>query len=127
RDRLQLADVAAEDAREGAVAARVRARLAEDRHLAVGSDHRRRVAEDALQILLVDGVEDAAAAALLDQPQRRRRRVLDRRLEAARLRHLAEPLAGERRIPLAPRQLHVVRIAAAALLEDQPRRLLLDL
>ena len=78
--------------------------------------------QDALQILLVDGVEDAEAAALLDDPQRRLRGVLDRRLEAAPVRDVAEPLAGERRVPLAARELHVLRIAAAALLVDEPRR-----
>ena len=122
RDHLQLPHVAAEHARERAVAARMRARLAEDRHLPVGPDHRRRMAEDALQILLVDRVVDARAAALLDDPQRRLGGVLDRRLQAAPLRDLAKTLAGERRIPVAARQLHVVRIAAAALLEDDAAR-----
>ena len=99
---------------ERAVAARMRARLAEDRHLPVGSDHRRRVPQDALQILFVDRVEDPGAAALLDDPQRRLRGVLDRRLEAAPLRHVAEPLAGERRDPS--------RSARAARSADRRRR-----
>ena len=124
---LQLAHVAPEHAHERAVAARVRAGLAENRHLAVGCDHRRGMPQDALQILFVDRVEDAAAAALLDDPQHRLGRVLDRRLEAAALGDVAEALAVERMIPVAARQLHVVRIAAAALLADEPRGLLAQL
>src|SRR4029077_5211626 len=100
----------------GAVTARMRVRLAEDWDLAVRADHRRRVAENPLQILFVDRVEDAGAAALLDDPENRLGRVVDRRLEAARFGDVAEPLAVERVIPVAARQLHVVRIAAAALL-----------
>src|SRR4051794_25996398 len=83
RDRLQLAHVAPQHAHERPVAARVRAGDAEHRHLPVGSDHRRRMTEDLLQILLADRVEDAGAAALLDNPEHRLRGVVDRRLEAA--------------------------------------------
>ena len=83
--------------------------------------------KDALEIVFVDRVEDAAAAALLDDPQHRLGGVVDRRLEAAALRDVAEALAVERMIPVAARQLHVVRIAAAALLGDEARRLLAQL
>ena len=68
----------------------------------------------------LDRVEDAGAAALLDDPQRRLRGVLDGRLEAAALGHVAEPLAVQRVIPVAARELDVLRIAAAALLRDDP-------
>ena len=44
--------------------------------------------------------------------------VLDRRLEAARAREIRERLAGERRVEAAARELHVLRIAAAALVAD---------
>ena len=57
------------------------------------------MAQDALQILFPDRVEDAAAAALLDDPQRGLGGVLDRRLEPAALRHVAEPLAVQRADP----------------------------
>jgi len=53
----------------------VRTGLAEDRHLAADSDHRRRMAQDALEILLVDRVKDAGGsrpARLSTAPCRRR-------------------------------------------------------
>ena len=78
--------------------------------------------QDALQILFADRVEDALAAAASRRstaPSRRRSRSSAR--QAAALGHVAEPLAGERRIPVAARELHVLRIAAAALLEDDAR------
>src|SRR5262249_4776045 len=83
--------------------------------------------EDALQVVLVDCVEDRRAAALLDNPQRRLGGVLDGRIEAAPLGHVAEALAVERVVPLAARQLHVLRIAAAALLANEARRLVAQL
>src|SRR5207247_4607385 len=98
----------------------------EYRHLPIGSDHRRRLTQDPLQILLVDGVEDPRAAALLDDPERRVGGVLDGRVETAAFRDVAEPLAIERVIPIAPRELDVLRIAAAAFLADEPRGLLHD-
>jgi hypothetical protein len=72
------------------------------------------------QVLLVDGVEDGEALALLDHPQHRVGRVLYRRLELARARHFAEPLAGERLVPFAGGDLHVGGIAAAALFFNEP-------
>src|SRR5947207_1350101 len=45
----------------------------------------------------------------------------------ARLRDVSEALAVERMIPSAPREVDVVRIAAAALLADEPRGFLLQL
>ena len=83
--------------------------------------------EDPLQILLVDRVEDAGAAALLDEPQRGLGGVLDGRREPAPLRDVAEAFPVERVVPSAARNLHVLRIAAAALVHDQPRGLLLQL
>src|SRR5262245_47327961 len=112
RNRLELSHVTAEHSRERAVAARMRVRLAEDRHLPIRPDHRRRMPEDSLQIVLVDRVEDSLAAALLDDPQHGLGGIVDGRVEAASLRHVAETLAVERVIPIAARELYVLRIAA---------------
>src|SRR5207247_8205206 len=97
--------------------------LAEDRHFAVRSNHRRRVPQDALEIVFVDRMEDPLTAALLDDPEHGVGCVLDGRVEAAPFRHVAETLAGERFVPLATRELHVLRIAAAAFFPDQPNDL----
>src|SRR6187549_2038576 len=70
RQQFQLADVASEHAHERSVAARMWNVLAEHRHLAVRSNHRRRMHENPLEIFLADGVEDALAAALHHDPHR---------------------------------------------------------
>ena len=86
RDHFQLAHVAAEHAREGAVAARMRAaprRRSEPPRrtpIIVAGCRRMRC-----RSLFADRVEDRLAAALLDDPQRRFGGVLDGRLEAAAL------------------------------------------
>src|SRR5262245_66100317 len=99
---------------------------AEDGNLSIRSDHRRRMAQDALQIFFADRVEDARAAAALDNPQRRVGRVIDGDLESAILRHVAETLPSQRWIPFAARELDVLRIPAATLFPDEARRFLLD-
>ena len=68
-----------------------------------------------------------AAAALLDDPHRRLGGVLERHRQPAALRDLREVLAGQRRIELAARHRHVLRIAAAALVADDGDALGLDL
>src|SRR5207248_4842033 len=95
RDDLQIARVPSEHAYERAIAARMWVRLTEDRHLAVRSDHRRRMLENALQILFVDRVEDTRAAALLHDPEDRVCRVVDRGFDTTAFRHLVEAFAVE--------------------------------
>src|SRR5687767_1218095 len=109
-----------EHAHERTVGTRMRTGLAVDRNSSVRSNHRRRMLEYPLQVLLVDGVEDGEALALLDHPQHRVGRVRHCRLELARARHFAEPLTGERLVPFAGGDLHVGGIAAAALFFDEP-------
>src|SRR5262245_19129801 len=99
---------------------------AEDGNLSIRSDHGRWMPQDALQIFFADRMEDARAAAALDDPQRRIRRVVDGDLESATLRHVAETLPSQRRIPFAARELNVLRIPAAALFLDEARRFFLD-
>ncbi len=104
----------------------MRTGLTEERNAAVRGNHRRRMFQNALQVLLVDRMEDGQAFALLDHPQHSVGRILHRRFELPCDRHFAQPLAGERRIPFAGGNLHVVRIAAAALFPDEPDRLSTD-
>src|SRR5262249_24897944 len=91
----------------------MRTTLTEHWNLAVRRDHGRRVTEDTLQIRLVDGVVDASAPSSFHDPQYCFCSVRQRGLETAASRHVAEPFAVERWIPLAMRELHVLRIAAA--------------
>ena len=69
----------------------MRAGLTEDRNRAVRGNHRRWMLQNALQVLLVDGMEDGETFALLDHPQRGISGVLHRRFELASYRHLAQP------------------------------------
>jgi hypothetical protein len=69
--------------------------------------------EDALQVVLANGVEDAAATALLDNPHCRFCRIVERDREAAALGDLRQVLAGQLRIELAGRYRDVSRIATA--------------
>ena len=126
RDHVQIAHVAAQHAHERAIAARVRTGLTENRDLAVRSDHRIRVLQDALEIVLVDRVENPLAASLLDDPERGLGGVLDCRFEAATLRHFAEPLPGQGWIPVAARELDILRIASPAFVVDEANGLAAD-
>ena len=58
-------------------------RLSENRNLAVGSDHSRRMLEDPFEVRLVDGVKDPAAPAIFDNPQSSFGSVFNRRLGSA--------------------------------------------
>src|SRR5690606_3663830 len=64
REDALVANVVAEHAREGTVAARVRVAVAEAAERAVGRDHGPRVAHDAAHVVLVHDVPHAARAAL---------------------------------------------------------------
>src|SRR5262245_40149666 len=82
--------------------------------------------ENALEIFFAHRVEDALAASLLEPPHRDLSSVLDRRLESALTREIGERLSRERRVEAAARELHVLRIAAAALVADHRDRVFLD-
>ena len=73
----------------------MRHRASEDRDLAIRRDHRRRMPDDAIEILIAHRVEDTLTAALLDDPECRIRGVFNRRLAAAEVRDIGERLAGE--------------------------------
>src|SRR5688572_27431849 len=100
--------------------------LSEHRNLAVRRDHRHRMLEDALQILLADGMEDALRAPAFHNPQRRLGGVLERDWKTATLGDLRQVLARERRIELATRDDDIFRIAAAAFVPNDRQRLGLD-
>ena len=83
--------------------------------------------EDALQVRLAHGVKYAAAAAPFDEPQCRLRRVLRGRGQAVLLSNLGEIFARQRGIPFAQGDRDVLRVAAAALRQDDLGRRRLDL
>ena len=116
-DDVLLADVGAEHARKGAVAARVRRALAELRDLAVGADHGERRGQDAHHVGFRDRVEDARGVAVRDDVEHHVGGILDARLLAALPGDGGEVLAddaGDRRCCDAD----VGGIAAAALVRD---------
>src|SRR5262245_51545727 len=104
----------------------MRVAAAENRDIAVGCNHRPGLTHNALNMLFADRVEDALAAALLRDPDRRFGRVFDRGLEPAHARDVRQVLAGEGAVETAARDDDVLRVAAAALLQDDARALGLD-
>ena len=93
RQHVLVADVDGQHAGESAVTARMRVGAAEHRHLAVGGDHRRRMLQDADDIVLTDRVKNPRASALLDNPHRGLGRVFDRLRHVATMRGVGERFA----------------------------------
>lgn len=110
---FQVADVAFEDADKGAGATRVAQTDA-----AVGGNHRVRPLEDALDVVLIDPMEDGAAAALGLDFHGQLGGVADGGLLAARFDDGGEGLAFERAVKGAVGEDDVVGVATAALFFD---------
>src|SRR5262249_62244081 len=83
REYLALPHVYPQHPGERAVAARVRVGLPANRNLSVRSDHGRGMAENALEILFLDRMENALTAALFDNPESGFRGVFDGRIHSA--------------------------------------------
>src|SRR5712691_3961591 len=105
----------------------MRVSVTENRNLPIRSDHCRGMAQDPLEILFADSVEDPLATALLDDPKSYFSSVLDGRFHSAQASHISERLAGQRCIPFAARDDDILRIAAAALVANESGAFSFDL
>src|SRR5690349_23128478 len=110
---LAFADIAAENAHEGAVTAGVRSALPEVRDFAVGADHGEGITENVLDVLLADGVVDGLAAAGVLEFEQSLGSVLEVHFAAAVAGDLGEVPAGQFGVERAIGHDYVGGIAAA--------------